>query len=350
MLELIDDETISSTNATRKPTADLQSRNDTSLSKPIWTDDDEQINGSDEYVPGERTSTSQSMVCCHPASSTDVTSVAPLPPLTKKSTLPSTTQQFYHYHKTSTLEQPPSLSKPAGRPSIPLALAKYRRISSNVHLSTSPPAQTLLGATSTDPSEPSTNGQAAGACGATTTTTDSFNEHLLMNKRIELLKTPNKQPSPVPPPSSSSKTVFPPPPPPPPSKRHFAPSEIKSMATTTTTTTAAMPIDSAKVTIGKLAEQGNSHHSFASPPPQKPSVRKRCPHSCVRTRPSSRSTRREGWADTSSLCSPRHRRTAARPAQRPVPFPPPFSSLSSSPFRQVTNNPRAMPSSRNASR
>ncbi|CAF5167319.1 unnamed protein product, partial [Rotaria sp. Silwood1] len=109
MLELNDDEIISPTNINRKQTADIQSRNDTSLSKPIWTDDDEQINVSDEYnTVGERTSTSQSILFRHQNSSTSTTALTPistLPHVNKKSSLPSTTQQFYHHHKSITNEQ-----------------------------------------------------------------------------------------------------------------------------------------------------------------------------------------------------------------------------------------------------
>lgn len=197
-------------------TTDLQSRNDTSLSKPIWTDDDEQIN-----MPDERTSTSQSLSFRHQNSSTSTTTVTPiptLPQLIKKSSLPSTTQQFYHHHKPVTTDQAKSKSSP--RPLIPLS--KYRRIPSNVHSSTnSTPSQPTFSNSSNEINQ----------------NTDSFNEHLMLNRRIEILKTPGKQQSPL---------ASPPPPPPPPSKRQ----DIKSIPTTPAASS-MLPIDSTKVTIGE---------------------------------------------------------------------------------------------------
>jgi hypothetical protein len=80
--------------------------------------------------------------------------------------------------------------------------------------------------------------------------TDSFNEHLMLNKRIEILKTPGKQQSPAPSPSSSLNINHPPPPPP--SKRHFQQQDNKSIGTTTPSSSSMLPIDSTKVTIGKF--------------------------------------------------------------------------------------------------
>jgi hypothetical protein len=227
MLDLIDDEILSPTNRIRKQTADRQSRNETSLSKPIWTDDDEQINTSDE-----RTSTSQSILFRHQNSSNSTTAVTPiptLPQLTKKSSLPSTTQQFYHHHKPLNTDQQQPKSSP--RPLIPLTLSKYRRIPSNVHSGTSTQQQQTF-------SNPSNDGN--------NNHTDSFNEHLMINKRIEILKTPGKRQSPVP--SSSINTNFPPPPPPPPPSKR---SEIKSVGTPASSSSSMLPMDSTKVTIGK---------------------------------------------------------------------------------------------------
>jgi hypothetical protein len=257
MLELIDDDILSPTNITRKQTADIQSRNDTSLSKPIWTDDDEQINVSDEYISGERTSTSQSILFRHQNSSTSTTAVTPIPTLPqviKKSSLPSSTQQFYHHHRPLNNDQQQS-NKPSSRPLVPLSLSKYRRIPSNVHLTTSSQQQSFIGA-SNNPSNDLINNNSS-ISGGNNNSTDSFNEHLMLNKRIEILKTPGKQQSPqstAPSPSSSSNTIYPPPPPP--SKRHFQQHDIKSMGTTTTTvpssSSSLMPMDSTKVTIGML--------------------------------------------------------------------------------------------------
>ncbi|CAF1205739.1 unnamed protein product [Adineta steineri] len=254
MLELIDDEIISPVNLTRKPTtADIQSRNDTSLSKPLWTDDDEQLNVLDEYTSGERTSTSQSMLFCHQNSSTAITPMPTLPQVNKKSSLPPTTQQFYHHHKPSQNEQNKSSSS---RPFIPLTLAKYRRISSNIHLTTTTPQQqqTFLGANSNNSSNELINNGTNGI-GLNSNTTDSFNEHLMINKRIELLKTPGKQPSTTSPSSSISNTIFPLPPPPP-SKRHFTQPDIKSVGNTIPTSSSSlMPIDSTKVTIETIGSK-----------------------------------------------------------------------------------------------
>ncbi|CAF3943968.1 unnamed protein product [Rotaria magnacalcarata] len=78
----------------------------------------------------------------------------------------------------------------------------------------------------------------------------------MLNKRIEILKTPGKQQSPqstAPSPSSSSNTIYPPPPPPSnTSKRNVPQKEIKSVPTTTTvppSSSSLIPIDSTKVTI-----------------------------------------------------------------------------------------------------
>jgi hypothetical protein len=257
MLELIDDDIISPTNLTRKQTADIQSRNDTSLSKPIWTDDDEQINVSDEYTPGERTSTSQSIVFPHQNNSNAITPMPTLPQVIKKSSLPSATQQFYHHHKPLNNEQQPQ-NKSSPRPFIPLTLTKCRRIPSNVHLTTSSSQQqqTFTGAASSNSSSHDLihNG-GTGGVGINSNNTDSFNEHLMLNKRIEILKTPGKQQPTAP---SPTNTTFPPPPPPPPSsKRHFQQQDMKSVGTTTnvpSTSSSLIPIDSTKVTIGKPNE------------------------------------------------------------------------------------------------
>ncbi|CAF4166441.1 unnamed protein product, partial [Rotaria sp. Silwood2] len=246
MLELNDDEIISPTNINRKQTADIQSRNDTSLSKPIWTDDDEQINVSDEYnTPGERTSTSQSLLFRHQNSSTSTTALTPIPTLphvNKKSSLPSTTQQFYHHHKSINNEQQQSKQSP--RSLVPLSVSKYRRIPTNVHLTTSTQQQTF----SNSSNDLIQNGNITS--GINNNSTDSFNEHLMLNKRIEILKTPGKQQSPqstAPSPSSSSNTIFPPAPPAPPSKRNFQQKDIKPISTTTTvppsSSSSVIPID-----------------------------------------------------------------------------------------------------------
>jgi hypothetical protein len=219
MLELIDDDILSPTTGTRQQT---ESRNDTSLSKPNWTDDDEQINVSDERTP-----TSQSLLFRHQNSSTSTAAVTPvptLPQLIKKSSLPSTTQQFYHHHHKS-LNNDQQKSKASPRPLIPLT--KYRRMPSNASLQ----QQTFL-SSSND----------------TNHNTDSFNEHLMLNKRIEILKTPGKQQSPAPSPTSLINANLPPQPPPaPPSKRQ----DLKSIPATPSASS-ILPMDSTKVTIGKL--------------------------------------------------------------------------------------------------
>jgi hypothetical protein len=266
MLELIDDDIISPTNGLtsaasirdekietyRKQTADIQSRNDTSLSKPIWTDDDDQLILGDEYTGGERTSTSQSMLFRHRNSSTSTTIVTPVPTfpsVVKKSTLPSTSQQFYHRHKPLNNDQ--QQSKPSPRPLIPLSLSKYRRIPANVHLTTTSQQQIYTNTSNTPSNDLTNNGNGNNS-------TDSFNEHLMLNKRIEILKTPGKQQSPqstAPSPSSSSTTMFPLAPPP--TKKHFQQQQqdIKSIGTTTTippSSSSLIPLDNTKVTIGKL--------------------------------------------------------------------------------------------------
>ena len=91
-------------------------------------DGDQQVKTPDDFLPAERTSTSQSLLFRHPTSSTVIT---PAPTLTKKVLLPAapptTTQQFY---------PPPLASKstklPSSRPLVPLSLSKYRRIPANV--------------------------------------------------------------------------------------------------------------------------------------------------------------------------------------------------------------------------
>jgi hypothetical protein len=267
MLDLIDDDIISPTNGLtsaasirgdktetyRKQTGDIQSRNDTSLSKPIWTDDDDQLTIGDEYISGERTSTSQSMLFRHRNSSTSTSMVTPVPTfpnVVKKSTLPSTTQQFYHHHKPSNNDH--QQNKLSSRPLIPLSLSKCRRIPANVHLTASSQQQTYTNTSNTPYNDLTNNGN-----GNNNNNTDSFNEHLMLNKRIEILKTPGKQQSPqstAPSPSSSSTTMFPPATPP--SKRHFQQQQqqdIKSVGATATVpppSSSHIPLDSTKVTIG----------------------------------------------------------------------------------------------------
>jgi hypothetical protein len=234
MLELIDDDMVSPTTRIRQQ---IESRNDTSLSKPNWTDDDEQINVSEERTP-----TSQSLLFRHQNSSTSTTAVTPvptLPQLIKKSSLPSTTQQFHHHHKSLNNDQQKSKSSP--RPLIPLS--KYRRIPSNVH-STSQQQQQQQQTFLNSSNEINHN-------------IDSFNEHLMLNKRIEILKTPGKQQSPAPSPTSSINTNFPSPPAP--SKRQ----DLKSIPTTPSASS-ILPMDSTKVTIGKLNNIKYSHdYSFS---------------------------------------------------------------------------------------
>ncbi|CAF0985164.1 unnamed protein product [Rotaria sp. Silwood1] len=259
MLELNDDEIISPTNINRKQTADIQSRNDTSLSKPIWTDDDEQINVSDEYnTVGERTSTSQSILFRHQNSSTSTTALTPistLPHVNKKSSLPSTTQQFYHHHKSITNEQQQQQQiKQSPRSLIPLTVSKHRRIPTNVHFTTSTQQQIFSNSTN----DLIQNGNTSSGINNNNNnnSTDTFNEHLMLNKRIEILKTPGKQQSPqstAPSPSSSLNTIFPSASAvPSPSKRNFQQKDIKPVSTTTTvppTSSSHLPIDSTKVTI-----------------------------------------------------------------------------------------------------
>jgi len=266
MLELIDDDIISPTNGLtsaasirddktepyRKQTAEIQSRNDTSLSKPLWTDDDDQLIIGDEYAGGERTSTSQSMLFRPRNSSTSTTIVTPVPTLpsvVKKSTLPSTTQQFYHRHKPLNNDQ--QHTRPPPRPLVPLSLSKYRRIPANAHLTASSQQQINTN-TSNTPSDLTNNGN-----GNANNSTDSFNEHLMLNKRIEILKTPGKQQSPqstAPSPSSSSTAMFPSAPTP--SKKHYQQQDNKSVGSTTTvpqtSSSSLIPLDNTKVTIGKF--------------------------------------------------------------------------------------------------
>jgi len=238
MLELIDDDILSPTNglisATSKPesyrkqTGEIQSRNDTSLSKPMWTDDDDQLIIGDEFTSGERTSTSQSMLFRHRNSSTSTTVVTPVPTfpsVVKKSTLPSTTQQFYHRHKPLNTDQ--QTMKPSPRPLIPLSLSKYRRIPANVHLT----------ATNTSNEPTSTNNN-------NNNTPDSLNDYLMINKPIELLKTPSKQ-------QSSTTTVLPPPKKQQDSKSTGATSSTVPPPPSTSSSSSLNPLDNTKVTIGK---------------------------------------------------------------------------------------------------
>ncbi|CAF3535247.1 unnamed protein product [Rotaria sordida] len=272
MLELLDDDIISPTNDLtsttsihddktepyRKRTADIQSRNDTSLSKPIWTDDDDQLIIGDEYTVGERTSTSQSILFRHRNSSTSTTIATPVPTfpnVVKKSTLPSTTQQFYHYHKT--LNNDTKQTKSSPRPLIPLTLSKYRRMPSNIHVSTASLHQQTYTSTSNTPSNDLINN----GNGNDNNSTDSYNEHLIHNKRIEVLKTPGKKQSTQSSFSSSSlsscTTIF--------SaaststKRHFQQQDIKSVGATATvpppSSSSLIPLDNTKVTIETIGSK-----------------------------------------------------------------------------------------------
>lgn len=266
MLELLDDDIISPTNGLtsvasihddktepyRKRTAEIQSRNDTSLSKPIWTDDDDQLIIGDEYTVGERTSTSQSILFRHRNSSTSTTIATPVPTfpsVVKKSTLPSTTQQFYHYHKPLNNDSKQAKSSP--RPLIPLSLSKYRRIPANIHLTASLQSQTHIN-TSNTPSNDLLNNDNGN------NSTDSHNEHLILNKRIEVLKAPGKKQtsqSSGSSPSTSSATMLPTAPLP--SKRHFQQQQqdVKSVGATAIApppSSSLIPLDNTKVTIGKF--------------------------------------------------------------------------------------------------
>lgn len=266
MLELLDDERNSPRNGltsatsilaekietSRKQTAELQSRNETSLSRPIWTDDDDQLMIGDDFIPGEGTSTSQSMVFRHRNSSTSTTAATPaptFPSVAKKSTLPSATQQFYHHHKPLNSESPSNRASP--RSTMPLNISKYRRMQTNVHLTASSQATPTYSSTAKVSSNDLSNTPHANSLGST----DSFNEHLMLNKRIEILKTPGKQPqSTAPSPSSSTATtVFPPT-----StltKRHASQQESKPAGATATnppaSNTSHNPLDNTTVTIGE---------------------------------------------------------------------------------------------------
>ncbi|CAF3742076.1 unnamed protein product [Adineta steineri] len=270
MLELIDDGIISPTNGLisaasihddktetyRKQTADIQSRNDTSLSKPMWTDDDDQLLIGDEFTGGERASTSQSMLSQHRNSSTSTTMVTPIPTfpsVMKKSTLPSTKQQFYHHHKPLNNDQPQSKVSP--RTLIPFSLSKYRRIPANVYSTASTSSlSSSQQQTYTNSSNNSSNDLINNGNGNMSNSTESFNERLILNKRIEMFKTPGKQlssQSTAPSPTSSSTTMFSPVPSQ--SKRHFQQQDTKSVGTTTTSvppsSSSLIPLDNTKVTI-----------------------------------------------------------------------------------------------------
>lgn len=261
MLELLDDERNSPRNGltsatsiladkvdtSRKQTAEIQSRNETSLSRPIWTDDDDQLLLGDDFIPGEGTSASQSMLFRHRNSSTSTTIATPaptFPSVVKKSTLPSATQQFYHHHKPSNSES--QSNKPSPRSPMPLNISKYRRMQTNASSTASTQPGTYASAAKLSSNDMSNTMHAS---------TDSFNERLMLNKRIEILKTPGKQPqSTAPSPSSSSTTtVFP-------SssslsKRHGSQQEVKSTGATATvppsSSSSHNPLDNTTVTIGK---------------------------------------------------------------------------------------------------
>ena len=214
----------------RQSTADLPSRNDTSLSKPMWPEDDEPT-----PLPDEHPSPHQPLIFRRQNSTTSttaMTSVPTLPQLIKKPSLPSTSQRFYHpsppsFSRSISTDQQSSKSSP--RSLLPLSHA--RRLTSNVHSNHS--QQSLTNTTSNE----------------IKSNTDSFNEHLMLNRRIEMLKTPGKQQqqqSSVPSATSTTSTNVPPPPPPAPSKRQ----DIKSIPTTPVTSS-IRPTDSTKVTIGK---------------------------------------------------------------------------------------------------
>ena len=265
MLELTDDDRISPTNGltsaaslraektqtSRKQTADIQSRNDTALSRPMWTDDDDQLLIGDEYIPGERTSTSHSMLFRHRNSSTSTTIATPVPTLpsvVKKSTLPSSTQKFYHHHQTHNGDSQTSKASP--RSSMPITLTKYRRNPATMHLNASSMQQTTFMSAGKIPSSDMSNN----GFSSTMNGTESFNnEHQMLNKRIEVLKGPGKQSQSTasPPSSSSTTTVFPPSSSL--SKRNLSQQEGKPASTTTTVPTTSSshnPLDNTTVTIG----------------------------------------------------------------------------------------------------
>ena len=225
--------------------AETQSRNDTALSKALWTDDEEAIHMSEECTPCERTHTSQSVRFRHSTSTTVITRMPTLPSMTKKSSLPSATQQFYHHYKPVTHDQ--QSNKSSSRPLVPLSLSKYRRIPANLHLTGSSKQPTFIGAGS--------NSMNAGAATENNPSGSSFNEHLMLNKRIELLKTPGKQSLPqstAPSPASSSTPILPSA-----SSKRYAQQQqdARSLGTTATLPStpppSMLPMDSTKVTIGE---------------------------------------------------------------------------------------------------
>ncbi|CAM2696433.1 unnamed protein product [Rotaria socialis] len=278
MLELLDDNIISPTNGLtsaasihddktepyRKRTAEIQSRNDTSLSKPMWTDDDDQLIIGDEYTVGERTSTSHSILFRHRNSSTSTTIATPVPTfpsVVKKSTLPSSTQHFLHYHKplnTNDAKQ----TKSSPRPPFPSSVSKYKRMPSNIPLTTSSQQQTHTG-TSNTPSNDLVSSE-GGSNNNNNNSTDSYNDHLILNKRIDVLKTPGKKQSTQStvssPSSSSAATIFPPASSL--SKRHFQQQDIKPVGVTssipppsTSSSSSHIPLDNTKVTIETIGSK-----------------------------------------------------------------------------------------------
>ena len=232
-----------------KAGTETQSRNDTALSKALWTDDEEAIQMSDDCSPVERTATSQSVRFRHSTSTTVITRMPTLPSMTKKSSLPSATQQFYHHYKPVAHDQ--QSNKSSSRPLVPLSLSKYRRIPANLHMTSSSKQPTLIGASSHSMNtSPKTENNSSAS---------SFNEQLMLNKRIETLKTPGKQPPPqstAPSPASSSTTILPSA-----SSRRYAQQQqqqqqdARSMGTTgtlpSTPPATVLPMDSTKVTIGE---------------------------------------------------------------------------------------------------
>ncbi|CAF0802401.1 unnamed protein product [Didymodactylos carnosus] len=246
------------------------SRNDTSLSKwPDTPSPQSKIDGhfvqDDDIIIGEQSNTNERTVTSHSLFRHQNSSSSTITPAPTLPNLPHSARKTQRYHHTtnstsSTVSFDQQRSSPSlnVRPLVPLSLSKYRRMpppnTTNIPQGTNYSTTFFQNQTNDTPSTP-TNDWFKNT--TTTTPNDSFNEHLMLSKRIEMLKTgkqqQQQQQATIPPsPSSSSTAIFPSPPSILSTKRDSNNENkptTKSVVSSTSVTAQGSPYDSTKVTI-----------------------------------------------------------------------------------------------------
>lgn len=226
----------------QKATTFAQTRNDATCSKGMWPDDQDTNNNLEELVTDERIPTSRSILLKRQQSSGSTSAMSPLPYLTgqpkKNNMTATTTQPFYPTFKPSTIDH--TTAKSSTRPLLPLSLSRYRRIPVNNPFNNSPRNQGWTG-----------NGQNASNTALIPDSPSSMNPtngSITANKGLDSFKTPAKS-TVIQSPTTATPIVLPPAAP---MKRCVQQQETKTTNQPSSTATASMiPLDNAKVTIGK---------------------------------------------------------------------------------------------------